>query len=390
MSNLTSSALSQVCSLSAYLFPYFRNDVSPLMRLPAEVVFLVLEHLGSADAACFAVTCHYVFDIAARLRNTGNKIQLDPKTKDIFLPRLERDVPGLVYSHYWKRLLPFDASSDRAGSGPFYRRDIGHPGRYFAPMIHDQLEGVIIYEQTRLARNYRLFGPKHGIPLSTLSGRKTGPMVLKRIMGEGCEMHTEVSRAAKWVGEDLFISCSKTTYLKQLEGTKIGLPFLQQFIENERIAMCPHSSYTMGQTSYCDNDIIVEANVREIYVDLWTKSTYTSSGSCKFCVTDWESMIWRSKQPGMLGITHTTYHNIGSCCFPFDLKWEMATNYNTAVLRGDGYGGRWGDLKRQWTEPVGWGRWMWNLGHDSVAYSLGYRATKSQTSRSYTQTPKAI
>ncbi|KAI0852687.1 hypothetical protein F5Y00DRAFT_227341 [Daldinia vernicosa] len=324
-----------------------QKSVSYLMNLPVEIIHLISEHLPNADAVCFALTCKATFSILHK-----NGMQLDSQAKEILLVRLEKEVLGLIYSPFLNKLLPFD-NNGKIPFNPFYEYD--GEFSYFYPMIRGNIWSVVNYEQTRLVRNYRLFGPGHGVPLSFFSYNEKERIRSIRFMQNRCETYTESSRIAKWVGEALFLSCTRTVYLNKLGKRQVDITALQDFIRKIYACgrLCHHcmvDDWHGGSLYY--NPIY--ADFPQIHTKLSENSAYQSTGSCRFCKTDWDvSIAWNDSMSGLV-ITYITYHDLGTCSFPFDTTWQMITGHSTNVnlLEQNGRKGLYGDVKRHWIEAV--------------------------------------
>ncbi|KAI1497537.1 hypothetical protein F5X99DRAFT_362152 [Biscogniauxia marginata] len=136
------------------------------MQLPVEIVLLIFECLPNADAACVALTCKSLFSFVG----VTDRMQLEPPAKEALLCRLGKEAIGVFYCHLNKSMLLFR----RNGVSETFRRrlfgylaeikpygEISFPGAYL----------VLPYYRARLVTNYRLFGPQHGIPPSSVSCR---------------------------------------------------------------------------------------------------------------------------------------------------------------------------------------------------------------------------
>ncbi|KAI1648002.1 uncharacterized protein F4817DRAFT_335570 [Daldinia loculata] len=354
MRNTIHSLLRKYCCFSLSFSRLFRKndtiqpqkDVSYLMNLPVEIIYLVFEHLLNVDAVCFALTCKATFSILHR-----NVMQLDSQAKEILLIRLEKEVLGLIYCPFLNKLLPFDNN----GQIPF-DPSIEH-GRflYLWPMTRGNNWGIITYERIRLVRNYRLFGPGHGVPLSFLSYKGEGRIRSIRFMQRQCETYTERSRIAKWVGEELFLSCTETIYLNQLEKVPVTITALWDFIARAGTNICRHCIINSCNESLYHNP--VNADILQIHTKLSENSAYKSTGSCDFCETDWDvSISWNDSMSGLV-IAYITYQDLGTCSFPPDTTWQMMASsaVDFYLLKSEGRKGRkglCGDIKRRWIEAI--------------------------------------
>lgn len=324
-------------------------DMSYLLEVPVEMILLISEHLPSADAACLALACKATFTILHR-----NALQLDSEAKQSLLLRLEKEVPWLVYCPPRNKLLPFTRDG-RTTAKRFCRsaRRDGHPA--FAPMTRSRHWAVISYERARLVRNYRLFGPGHGVPLSFLCHTATGLKEPVKFMQRLCERYSEDSMMAKWVGDELYLSCTRTIYVcGQLEKGQVNITALQDLIRERSTRICHHSaaSHDPGALLY---DAAILRDLPQICAKLSENSVYRRTGACKYCETDWDVSISWNDPKGAAGLvfSRTTYHNLGTCSSPLDPIWNMMASLAVYVdTRLSKRGGSGGYVKRRWIKAV--------------------------------------
>ncbi|KAI1130353.1 hypothetical protein F5Y10DRAFT_235938 [Nemania abortiva] len=328
-----------------------QKNVSYLMGLPIELILLISEQLAKADAVCFALTCKALLQILTdpKYIRSHNLKRLDPEAKEALLIRLERVLPMVVYCPSLGKLVPFNQR------GRIRSQSLDGRERYspcFSPATYsdrpsNHYGAQLTYERIRLLRNYRLFGPLHGVPLSFLSHktrRLTSTPAIYTYMGQRCEKYTNNSQTGKWVGDNLFLSCIKTIFF---DGLKKGdLFFLssmafRDLMRETGMPVCHHlttDSPDHGGYSY----LTVYAHFR-----VSKEHEYHGTESCMFCETDWDFSLSWDNSLDCLNITYTSYHDLGRCS-PWDLKWEKLTS---SVYPGTTTNrlGR-GEVKRQWME----------------------------------------
>ncbi len=349
MSNTAYSLLGKLHSSSLLFFHLFQKhdtikapqDVSCLTNLPVEIILLVLDHLASADAVCFALACKAIFSILRARKDARKIMQLNSHAKQILLMRLEKDVPGLVYRPYSNKLVPFDGDGQIAFKTPYQKAPSGQFS-YFSPMTRSRHWAIINYEQTRLVRNYRLFGPGHGVPLWCLSHEAMGPKTRVKLVDGQLEKYFTSWQTARWVGDDLLLSCTQTTYLKILEEGQVDDKTLWKLIAGTSTPMCHH----------CDSNHPFHAGIPAGIPRLFARISVTScrsTGSCGFCETDWDVIIAWDHFLVSFAVRYITYHDLGSCSLPFDPKWERMTSFAPDSPTREGLCG---DVKRRWKEAV--------------------------------------
>ncbi|KAI2627443.1 hypothetical protein GGS26DRAFT_142637 [Hypomontagnella submonticulosa] len=323
--------------------------VSHLMECPPEIILVLSDYLFEADEICLSLTCKALFSL---LRN-AKKMQIDKFTKQDILYRLERDVPGLFYCNYNNILIPFVygqgprcIDSDHLGIYNRYRnRDMRQPE---IPLFGMGFPGSMFrlpFYQARLVTNYGRLGPGHGIPPSFLSYQFPGAVFPRKdpsymklpgdpfpyfrflngpptednrlflpFKGQKNEpqVYWKESWKAKLVGDELLLSGTHSRFHSGADSKILQ----NSLMSGKSFFICMHTDSTRGPDGQCGVDLpdIDKRSPKD--------SGYCGTGSCKFCLTDWDASIeWMGRTYGWR-VTITTYHDLGSCYSPSDWKWQ--------------------------------------------------------------------
>ncbi|KAI1282529.1 hypothetical protein F5Y07DRAFT_242397 [Xylaria sp. FL0933] len=304
-----------------------KQEASHLMQLPVEMILHISKYLPASDLACFALSCKPVFTILDDLECFRVRMRREVKEKGIFLSRLEGSVMGLVYSPIAERLVNFDRDGKvflmvRNSGRTFYSlSEVPRPFYYWsctdATFYHSE---AIRYEQTRLMRNYQLFGPQYGIPPSALSYEKRVQERKLFLAEQECQTRSEDSRTLRWIDGELFLSRTSTICLEGPEPRGARSSALIDLLTRATDILCRHcppGSAVSLYTGLGDGfDVITDIHENNL-----RGSPSCSLGRCKFCESDWEISVSMDGSTGVVARVRT-WHNLGSCSYPLDSKWE--------------------------------------------------------------------
>jgi len=292
---------------------------SPLLStLPVEMILDIADQTTSAaDAVSLALTCKDLFSILSKYSIK----RLDTHSREMLLTNLERDISWVVYCPFARRLLSFESRENI-----FY-----YPAAHFFHQTYNTLSlshpfsicqdknPCISFLETRLVRNRHLFGPTHGIPLSCLS-RTTTQFSNCLFMKTQRRIFLDISRTAKWIGENLFLS---STFIVRVMGVKtVGLVIsrdsLMDFLcETHLGSPCYHCKLYYGVAHFPHG--VHDPSFKEAGARLSENSAYEGRGACSVCETDWDVSISWLKHSLVFKIVK--YHDLGCCSLPPDPKW---------------------------------------------------------------------
>ncbi|KAH6652171.1 hypothetical protein BKA67DRAFT_573188 [Truncatella angustata] len=269
--------------------------------LPTELILLIAELFTAADAICLALTCkrmYYILHVQDLAR------RLDANATEILLCRIEKDIVGVSYCVVGQKLAQFTTYTLLRQHLHFHRHMTTKSN---GPLhINFGLSRFYFHWCTaRLATNYQILGPQHGLPASLLTFTydhqdKEHGVCWKEVW------------AAKVVHGELFISCIHTVFHGSADaGT------LQTYLNTKGIAICRHLEVGGGR-GY---------RVRVgLPTNLINNTGHYDIGWCRRCETDWETSV-ESTERGWT-VTAKTYHGLGTCRSPHDPKWHaMASRY---------------------------------------------------------------
>ncbi|XXG96842.1 hypothetical protein Hte_003133 [Hypoxylon texense] len=278
---------------------------SLLIEQPVDIILQIADNLGNASVLCLALTCKPLFV----LLYSKARARLEPPEKETLLCCLEKDIPGVFYCHFCKKLMQFDQNGRPAASSPglvLTRPSFSEWKKCVYPhtVSFARTTLALPYHHARLITNYGLFGSGHGFPPSYLS---TESLELKRGHGYSGEVWR-----AKLIGDELFLSCIHTRFDQNADADG-----LQKFIKEEPFFICQHVS--VGAPSW---NRWLDLNLPPVNAKEVGDPDYHKFGSCGHCLTDWDASIeWSGAKYGWM-VKITTYHNLGGCRSPFDQKWQ--------------------------------------------------------------------
>ncbi|KAI1408437.1 hypothetical protein F5Y13DRAFT_109259 [Hypoxylon sp. FL1857] len=293
-----------------------KGNVFKLLQLPVELVLIISEFLPQEDEVCLALTCTSLLC----LLGDAKTMQLEPSAKETLLCRLEPEVPGVVYCHFCRKLVPFNGDAPAGIDGLRLNRLSPTQFANCACSSMVSFSGSsfkLPYYLARLATNYQLFGPEHGIPLSYLSYEYQHPyhtyvpLALQLPWSKIMVSRTETA-TAKLIDNELFISCTYKLFHEEADANA-----LHRYIITTPFYICKHITVgALRRNTEYDVDLPTMTNSRP------TDSRHQKTGSCHFCTTDWDTLVeWVDSKCGWV-ITVTTYHELGHCRSPYDRIWQ--------------------------------------------------------------------
>ncbi|KAI1140551.1 hypothetical protein F5Y05DRAFT_378807 [Hypoxylon sp. FL0543] len=291
-----------------------RTNMSYLLELPVEVCLNISDHLLQVDAVCLALTCKALLC----LLGGRDRMRLEPPDKETLLCRLEADVTGVVYCHTCHKLMPFDDAPPIFGFRLNRLPDSQFPKCVCSSMVWCSGANFRLpYYLARLATNYQLLGPKHGIPLSYLSYEYRRPYLdcvssTLAPLRSRLKMCQKEAAIAKLIGNELFIRLTHTIFHEEAD-----TEMLQKYIAATPFYICKHT--TFGAYSWNQDD---DVNLPALDATRARGSDYHNTGSCRRCMTDWDTSIeWTDGECGWV-VRVKAYYGLGRCRSPSDPKWR--------------------------------------------------------------------
>ncbi len=263
-----------------------------------------------------ALTCRDLFSILSKYSFK----RLDAHSSEMLLTNLERDISWVVYCPVARRLLSFHSreNSFYYPEAPNIDQAFNTAGSSLISSMCPDKSPRISFLETRLARNRRLFGSTHGIPLSCLS--LTGIQFSSCLfMQTQCRMFLDTSRTVKWIGEDLFLSSTWIVHVMGVEmvGRVVSTESLRDFLRKIRLSSACYHCTLDGKANFCYG--VLHPSFGEAGARLSENSAYEGMGACSVCETDWDVSISWSKRSLVFKLIK--YHDLGCCSIPPDPKW---------------------------------------------------------------------
>ncbi|KAK0732414.1 hypothetical protein B0T21DRAFT_195596 [Apiosordaria backusii] len=329
-----------------YLLPGYQRRLSAqkrcTLKIPTELVDMILEHLQPESAIAFALTCRALF-----VKHFPKSAQLSAPARATLLQWLEQDIPrlyfchGCAYLHPWRARLQFSGYKFYHGPCWWNLRDIDSVmSKLVSPFRSD-----LTYSWARLVMNRHLYGALHGPPLQDIEATQHRCSFSGVIIKIFC--------TAKIISNNLYIH---STMVLRSDGKKGNAQSLRTFIKHYECSLvCRHLRAAMIPELCRDEES--------------SRPFHPTSGnirSCAFCFTDYQirvalvdsprRTIRKSSQRDPIegedwSIEVAGWHNLGECRSPHDLEWcNLVTGSPSRILvrREDMCGA--GMVHRVWTE----------------------------------------
>ncbi|KAI1178647.1 hypothetical protein F4777DRAFT_537430 [Nemania sp. FL0916] len=298
-----------------------------LSMLPVEMILDIADQTTTAaDAVSLALTCKALFSILS-----GNSLKrLNADSKEMLLITLERDISWVVYCPVAGKLLPFYSR----GRGfyypktPYINQSFGVGGPLSTYLMCPDKSPLISFLETRLVRNHRLFGYGHGIPPSCLS--LTGTRFSNcQFTSTQYRIFLDISRTAKWIGENLLLSSTWIVHVTGLEmaGRDISTKSLRNILKTLFLDYACYHCAIHGKEN--DSYGVLHPRFHEAGAKLSENSSYEGTGACSVCETDWDVSISWSGSGRSLVFKLIKYHDLGCCSIPPDPKWLRLLRHST-------------------------------------------------------------
>lgn len=311
-----------------------------LADLPADVLFLISDHLDAPSAHSLALTCRGFYSVG--FPQTRRKLEVEDKKE--LLTILERDgfSDGFYYCPRCVKLRPytltFGPQSPDEGSDKTRAHVCGTRDR-FTPMGNPYDLG---YHHARLVMNSHFYGPKHGIPLGNICTEHDAPR-------EKTTVHC--STAANIISDELFL---RRTYTFQISNRDAQQ--LRQCTGHRDFRLCEHLPFFRNSSIYHQALPELARQPRNTANHDQFVPCTNSPGSCGLCLLDYDVTISRVDCGQAWKVKIDAYHQLGDCRSPDDWKWARFTEKSRPHLflpnrpnrRGSGYNP--GAVKRRWLQ----------------------------------------
>ncbi|KAK2822978.1 hypothetical protein FQN49_007592 [Arthroderma sp. PD_2] len=287
-----------------------------LTELPAEIMFMITDHISQVDVACLALCNHKLLSVLGR----DTWISLHSKPQALFLERLARDRPSYFFC-YLCFILHF--RGDINPPGPALRPNKYFPlHRWSVPTINRSLDVhletshytfSIFHLQLAMKRYY--YGPQHGISTESLQ-------------------FTEVQVEPR----------SSITTLLSVEARICDGPSLCLRIQNWALADTPGIDRLILKTkliSICDHvkmdgeRPILPRLIKSAFEKyIASKQSRIPVGpdvfTCRTCGTDYQVEVKRFSN-NRLALVMTKWLDLGAGLDPKDIRWKRHSEVRAPV-----------------------------------------------------------
>ncbi|KAK0736772.1 hypothetical protein B0T21DRAFT_276148, partial [Apiosordaria backusii] len=285
------------------------------LRLPAELIDIILDCLSPESVICLALTCRALF-----VRYFPRPAPLSDTAKAAFLQYLERDHPSLYFCHDCIRLHTWHLTQTRHGiwvcSGPCLRiRGVnGLMGSHVSEYGMN-----FTYSLARIVMNRHLYGSAHGPSAKDMA-------VTNYIRNVIHDISIARSWSAKIINNGLYLHGRMVYQSLSKDGDFRTLRDSLQHLH--RLLICPHLEPPSNYPAW----------VHVIPELVWDCDSPDDVGpmsgkirSCRVCFTDYRIDIVLREQRSYCGIAWprgenwaveiNRWHKLGGCRSPYDLEW---------------------------------------------------------------------
>lgn len=305
--------------------PHHLQEDSLLLQQPLDILYILHDYLSVEDVTSLSLSCKHLH---GQFLPTPKRLKsID---RHVFLPQLEKDLPGHCYCHGCKRLHAINSSRD-AVSGNCLTGCLSVE----VPWRRDCVSSIV-FNQARAAMNSHFFGADHGIQLDKLGLQSRYTMF---------DFSPQVSclhkREATIIDDELFIAVSREYESK--EGDHGLLRALAWMLREKP---CSHVFVTCAGAVGPHGRLV---------------DRHSTPGSCDQCLTDWEATVHLQPAAGdgkdsvSMGwkLIFVSFHQLGSCRSPKDWKWTNM--HNKTICRQIDTGDHTpGSVRRKWAQgPLG-------------------------------------
>lgn len=301
MGQTTSSIVGRGRGNAQFAESHHQQSLSRLLRLPNELLLMVLEYMPPAAIACFALTCKRFYSLAIPLASGRFHPVFDRSNRIELLLLLEKDDTARFYCHYCIQLHVFDKNWNPKTTVSWQRRPCYNRSVF---LIGGSIRGPnlqLSHHDVRLIMNRHLHGPTHGLPLEALAVSYRNS---KSFWGEPGWRETWTPRI---IQDELYLRGKFTVSYPSHDYAREQVDFPRKFCKH---VYYPYSKFP-GHT-----------NPSKTLVGLDKKEIYSYCGSCTYCLMDWEMAIeWEPRDDGCT-VTTTIYYQLGSCRSPLEWKWN--------------------------------------------------------------------
>jgi hypothetical protein len=281
-------------------------SIPPILNpaIPTEIYLCIADHLHTHSLVALTLASKRLLNIFGTRHHTA--LGTKPRELATFLRLLERDLPELFYlDHLLRRPIP--------GSTPT-KDALAYPTRPMYSILASGADYTITFPHLLLALKREIYGETHGLPLSVFT--HTMHTTLAAPMNASDEYLVSISVVPKIVSRRLLLRTTYHIAPKCTSSTDTGT-WLSK-LRGVNLRACRHTGTSLSGSPWYDNalakafhacryeddGLFEERNIDDL---LGNHSVVMVTGTCMFCLMDWEVEKGQDKR-----VVLTTWTNLGS------------------------------------------------------------------------------
>jgi hypothetical protein len=271
--------------------------------IPTEIYLCIADHLHTPSLVALTLTSKRLLSIFGTRHHTALRTELVKLAA--FLRLLERDLPEHFYLDYLlRRRIP--------GSTPM-KDALAYPNRPMYSILASGTDYTITYPHLLLALKREIYGEPHGLPLSVFAHSMRTVLVANTNASD--EYLVSISIVPKIVSQRLLL---RTAYhiTPESTSTDTGIWSWKSCAVDLRVSR--HTGTSLDRSPwydnalakvfhacrYVDDGLFDERNIDDL---LGNNRVDTATGTCMFCLMDWEVEKQESGR-----VVLTTWTDLGS------------------------------------------------------------------------------
>ncbi|EUC34614.1 hypothetical protein COCCADRAFT_35767 [Bipolaris zeicola 26-R-13] len=278
---------------------------APILTLPVELIQQVSTYLDTGSAASFCLSSRFVYYalgtnvLSAHVEGSKNRFE----KRRIIEAVVERAFPGHWFCGWCDKFHLWNANDGPKTPARGRRRDCADFNSY----LYSGSDYVLRYHHVRLAINSSLFGPEHGIPLSSFTHEQRGMAKISRT-----PVPTKLQISAKISGGRFLLHSSFAIILPSF--AKRNRNFLSTVWPLLPHILSGHHDSENGHTG-------LMAAVDNVVRRGWK---YQFTQNCSMCATDWavSAQEFPHATGGQMRLVVQTWRDLGTARTPFETSWR--------------------------------------------------------------------
>jgi hypothetical protein len=282
-----------------------KHQPAPILGLPIELLQQITSYLDTATSASLSLSSRYTYyALGTNHLSTyvgGSKSRFE-KRKTIEAV-VERAFPGHWFCAWCDKFHSWTPSDGPTTSTLEKGKECAEYNSY----LHDSNDYILYYHHIRLAINHSLWGPEHGLPLSSFTFTKSSIAKISKT-----PIPTQLDIQAKVVDGHFLLHTTFTLLLPMhLTTHKSLLPHLWPILPH---ILAGHRESPNGHTGLM---AAIDNTVRRNWSYLYTQT-------CASCATDWTVAChhFAHTNGGQARLVVQSWRNLGAGRNPFDTKWR--------------------------------------------------------------------